>query len=232
MLFAESNSVSLLDVTVIIHDFGDSRRGRTMKKRRISFRPPSLSTGPMKPTGVRKIIATTLLLGLAVASAVYLCVSPSRDKNDPQGSLASVGHEDGLALLNALQGRATPSDDAMPDTMLDLIRDTLGTTREEWRVIEPLLEDALSFHPGRSAAAPSFGRFEAASETETTGSAPEVNPWANVLSRALESESVSLGEMEYILIAFRQERDNARERLRQALTVHQEAQLILLGVLD
>lgn len=203
-----------------------------MSKRFPSQPPPPLSAGSMKTSRGKQIIATTLLAGLMAASVVWLCIAPLQHAEDRHSAPATTPDEAGRAPSGEQIGRTAIPPDGTPDMPLQRIRETLGATDKEWQVIEPLVKHVLACQCGLYGAVLAGGSPDAPGQTESIGSMAEANPWAELLRMVLESESASLGEIEYILIALRQERDHARERLRRVLTVRQEAHLVLMGVLD
>lgn len=207
-------------------------RGRMMSKQKLSQQPPVIPAGPAAASTAKKIIATTLLVGLAVASVVFLCNSPRQGLDNGQKVRGPTNDDAGLALFNELQEKAKKQTDATSDAKPQKIRENLRATNGEWPTLEPLLQEVLSYQAALSRTLSAGGQRVVASVTETSHALVSANPWAEMLQMALEDESVSLGEMEYILMAFREERDKAREKLRRALTLRQEALLVLIGILD
>ncbi len=126
--------------------------------------------------------------------------------------------------------------------MLERIKEALQSTDEEWKVIGPLITDVMEKQ--REARGFEFrGRgFAGAGGPRGRGGfgppGQEV-PEVTALQQALDSETTSPAEIKAKLDAYRQARaarekdlSQAREKLRQVLTVRQEATLVLMGLLD
>lgn len=116
--------------------------------------------------------------------------------------------------------------------MAEYMKGALKANDEEWTVIEPLLTDVVEKQ--RDARGGAFGMFRGRrGEDEADGSA------TTSLRTALESEETSADDIKAKLAAVREERkgkekelEAARGKLRAVLTVRQEAQLVMMGILD
>ena len=121
----------------------------------------------------------------------------------------------------------------------DKIKATLKATDEEWPVIEPLLfkvETAQRLASGRASSTSRKSRTGASADA--SGSRPGL-PEADALKTALDSDGTSTDEIKARLQAFRDARkraiadlEQAREDLKQVLTLRQEAALVQMGILD
>lgn len=117
------------------------------------------------------------------------------------------------------------------------LKETLEVQDDEWKVIEPLLTDV--FEKQREARwgglRGMFGRrSERPGPEESSG-----DPAVDALQKALDSKETSPDEIKSKLKSLRESRKEnerelqmAREKLRKVLTVRQEAQLVLMGILD
>jgi Ca2+-binding EF-hand superfamily protein len=119
----------------------------------------------------------------------------------------------------------------MMDNMVSRYKETLGSTDEEWKAIEPLLKKVLEAR--MQARIGGFGRRPGGE------SAAGANPEADALRSTLDSQKATPDEIKAKLAAFRASQkkkdealQKAREDLRKVLTVKQEANLVLSGVLD
>jgi len=117
----------------------------------------------------------------------------------------------------------------MQERWLERIKETLGSTDEEWTVISPLVKNVLDARANTRMVG--FGRRR--------GDEPEQNPAAEALKTALESENPKPGDIKAKLDAFRKAREEkeqslkkARGELKKVLTVKQEGNLVLMGILD
>jgi hypothetical protein len=129
----------------------------------------------------------------------------------------------------AQRGQFDPA--RMMEGMLSRYKETLGSTDEEWKVIEPLLKKVLEARMETRMGG--FGRRPGA---EATSGA---NTEADALRSTLDSQKATPDEIKAKLAAFRaaqKKKEDAlaksREDLRKVLTVKQEANLVLSGVLD
>ena len=157
---------------------------------------------------MKKIIFTAVMACLAAASVIYLCSQPSPGAGPSGAGRAAMPGGGGLGQLNAPRlDLLGSSPDKTGETGLQRLKTALNATDEEWKSIEPLLKDVLDKQSGLR------------------------SPAAEVLRQALEYEA-SPTEIEYILSALRDDRRKTQERLRKVLTIHQEAQLVLIGILD
>jgi len=156
-------------------------------------------------------------------------------------------------------GRGNFDPEAMRARMAEMMKERLKASDEEWKVIQPLLEDVQSKQresmtgrfggmrgmfggPGGQGGPPDAQRGEnqrqrrGAADTRRGGEGSEE---VAALSAALESESTPAAEIKAKLQAVRDSRKKAeselkasRDKLRGVLTTRQEAQLVLMGVLD
>lgn len=117
----------------------------------------------------------------------------------------------------------------MMTRMLERYKEDLDSTDEEWKVIEPLLKKTLEARMQSQ-----MGGF-----FRRGGPSATPDPEVEALSKALESKDTPSDEIKTKLSAYRDARkkkeetlQKAREELRKVLTVRQEAQMVLTGVLD
>jgi hypothetical protein len=111
---------------------------------------------------------------------------------------------------------------------IESLKGQLGIADQEWTVIKPRIEKVYDLvHPQRQ-----FG----------PGSAPSADPeerWSRELRELLSKEDAPVDEIKAKLTALRAVREKARQELAQArqdlrrlMTLRQEAQLVLNGLLD
>jgi Ca2+-binding EF-hand superfamily protein len=129
----------------------------------------------------------------------------------------------------AQRGQFDPA--RMMEGMLGRYKETLGSTDEEWKVIEPLLKKVLEARMETRMGG--FGRRPGAEPSSGA------NTEAEALRSTLDSQKATPDEIKAKLAAFRaaqKKKEDAlaksREELRKVLTVKQEANLVLSGVLD
>ena len=125
--------------------------------------------------------------------------------------------------------------------MAERLRERLGATEEEWKVIQPLLQDVLQKQRvlDRARMAMRMAMFMREGRPRGGRMMEALPEPVRALERVLQNKNASPKEIKARLDAFRKwraekekELKQARERLRQVLTVRQEAQLVLLGILD
>ncbi len=186
-----------------------------------------------------------------------------------------------VAVLTAAENTATSSKDSsasesqpgsrrggmqergnFQERMKAMLKQELGASDEEWKVIEPRLTKAMTLSrdtnlrpmrgmmgmgPGmtppmppamESGKEPRGPRPEAERSSSDTEKS-EVQKAADTLQKALEKETPDAEEIKTSLAAYREAREKARQELakaqqelREILTVDQEAKLVLAGLID
>jgi hypothetical protein len=141
-------------------------------------------------------------------------------------------------------GRWDP--EQMRQRIQERFREMLGADDEEWTVIGPRLERVQTLQWQQRAGGMGFmfgrggrGRFGPPGEDEAERELSPVQAAAEQLNETLENEDATADQIKERLTAYRQAREEARqelaeaqEELREVLTVRQEAQLVLVGLLD
>jgi len=165
------------------------------------------------------VVATTLTVFLGA-----LCIGTA---------LSQEGRRPG-----GMGGRFDP--ERMRQMIAQRIKEALGATDEEWQVLAPKIEKVQTLSRQIGGGMRMFGRRRMG----TSGAAPQrelspVEKAAEELRTAVENESSTPDQIRRKLTALRaarekvrQELDKAREDLRALLSVRQEAQLVLMGLLD
>ena len=136
----------------------------------------------------------------------------------------------------------------MQEMFMERIKATLNPSEDEWTVIKPRLEKVMTLsmesrmggmragrgRPGRPGGdAPRDANDASARETSAMEKASEA------LRTTLENEKATSDDIKARLLALREAREKSREELAQAreslrelLTQRQEAQLVLMGLMD
>jgi hypothetical protein len=150
------------------------------------------------------------------------------------------------------QGQGNRNAEELRARLGDRLRTMLRATDEEWSIIQPLVEDVVAkqgaamrgqlgglmgawgMTSGRGGGVASAPPPDSPSSQRPGGSAE-----ALALRQVVESDSATVAEIKAKLSDYRgvrkkaqAELQDARERLRAVLTHRQEAQLVLLGILD
>jgi hypothetical protein len=134
--------------------------------------------------------------------------------------------------------------EAMQTRMLEMMKERIGATDEEWTVIQPRLSEVMTlqqsarggmrgmFGPGRG------GRNRDGQQSTETVTDP-VEKASQELQETLDKEAPSNTEIQNKLLALRGAREQAKQKLvaaqqklREVLSVKQEAQLVIMGMLD
>ena len=180
----------------------------------------------------KRIIAVAVVVGgLTVAWQLF-----SQEQPEPGGRQRGTGVQ---------QRNFDP--DRMRQMYLDRIKETLGATDEEWAVLAPRVEKVQNLSlqlRGGGGMGMFFGRRGGRTAEGAATEAPareltEVEKALRDMRASLENENSTAEEMQGRLKALRearekikQEQAKAQDELRQILTVRQEAQLVLMGLLD
>ena len=154
-------------------------------------------------------------------------------------------------------GRGRRDPEQMRQMMLEGIKQALKATDEDWEVLQPRIEKVQTLSrqtrgmggmgaffgrrrmpgggPGGPGGMPGGRRGGAESARELT----EVEKQIQELATVLENEEADPEEIKEKLTALREARENAKQELakaqdelREVVTLRQEAQLVLMGMLD
>jgi len=118
----------------------------------------------------------------------------------------------------------------MQERFLEMYKNVLEVTDEEWQVIEPRVKDVMEAQ--RKTMTMGFG-------FPGRGGQQQGLPEANELRETLQNSSASPEQIQKQLTEYRdakkraeEELDKAQDKLREVLSLRQEAQLVLMGALD
>lgn len=137
----------------------------------------------------------------------------------------------------------------MRQMMNDRIKEALGATDEEWQVIGPRLEKVSTLQREAAAGGSMRALFGVRGGRGGAGGqqrpdAPErersaVEQAMGDLQQVVDDESAAADQIKQKLTALREAREKAKQQLvkaqqelREVLTLRQEAQLVLFGMLD
>jgi uncharacterized protein (DUF169 family) len=131
----------------------------------------------------------------------------------------------------------------MRQRMMERLREQLGASEKDWTVLGPRVEKVMELSRQTRAGAMRFmfrgrGGRRGVGEEEGRDLSP-VRQAALDLHEAVEEEETSAAEIKQKLTTLREARERvkadlekAREELREVVTLKQEAQLMLMGMLD
>ncbi|KPK65569.1 MAG: hypothetical protein AMK73_02595 [Planctomycetes bacterium SM23_32] len=133
----------------------------------------------------------------------------------------------------------------MRQRMMERMKETLGADDEEWAIIAPRLEkvQTLARQAGGGGVGFLFGGRRGGGRRgpapEQQGEQSAVEKAADSLRAVLNDETATAAQVKESLSAYREAREKARqelakaqENLREVLSVKQEAQLVLMGLLE
>ena len=134
--------------------------------------------------------------------------------------------------------------------MSDRMKEMLGSSDDEWKVIQPRLEKVMQLQRdsrgggmgmlfGRSSSSSGRDRGPGGDRGSSSQSDSAVAHAAADLSSALKDQSISADEIAKRLAAYRQAKEQAKQDLvkaqadlKELLSQRQEAQLVMMGMLD
>jgi hypothetical protein len=130
----------------------------------------------------------------------------------------------------------------MRQRMTDRMREALGASDEEWKALEPKVEKVMTLSMETRGGMGMMGRGRTG-RGPTSQPSPEAQTEAakaaQALSTVLENKEAKPDEIKTSLQNLRDARakaktelEQAQKDLREVLTVRQEAQLVLMGMLD
>ena len=187
--------------------------------------------------------------GLGVASVLIITVSVLFAADEPQqpqrGQRPNAGQRDQRGERMQRGGRGGFDRAAMRERMLDMMQERMGASDEEWTVIKPRLSKVMELGQdasGRGGMMGMFGRRRGGRGPERPDAEAEssaVQKASADLQATLEKEAPSAAEIKAKLTALRGAREKAKQNLikaqqelREVLTLKQEAQLVMMGMLD
>lgn len=181
-------------------------------------------------------LGITLLLAIAV-SLVFAQEEPQTGQRAPREAQQGQRMERG--------GRGGFDRAAMQERMMNMMQERMGASDEEWTVIQPRLSKVMELNRDTSSRGGMFrmfgrgrrGRDQQRPDDEAESSA--VQKASAELQETLEKEAPSAAEIKAKLTALRGAREQAKQdlvkaqqQLREVLTLKQEAQLVVMGLLD
>ena len=128
--------------------------------------------------------------------------------------------------------------------MSDRMREQLGASEEEWKVLQPRIEKVQTLQRQGRGGFGGRGRGrrpggDRRAEGDAQRDRPDVEKKSEALRNLLEDKASQAGAIKAALGALRkarvkaaQELATARKALREVVTVRQEAQLVLMGTLE
>ena len=174
------------------------------------------------------VMTLALLLGLG-------CLMASAQQNR--------GNRGGANWQNMTAEERQARMDEMQTQREEQMREQLDADDNEWKVIQPLLRDVQTKQRATMAGMFGGGRGGRGGGPGGPGGGAGrggvENPERDALRTALESDSTETAEIKAKLKAFRDAREkrekelaDSRKKLQEVLSVRQEAELVMMGVLE
>ena len=123
--------------------------------------------------------------------------------------------------------------------MLDRIKEVLGVTDEEWKVLQPKVEAVQQLSQQTRVGGGMFGRFRRGGPPDANQARSDLEKKTQELQTLLDNKDADpkavkdrLKEIRDLREKARLELKKAQDALRELLTPRQEAQLVLMGLLD
>lgn len=208
---------------------------------------------------MRKNLSRTLTVGV-IAMLMLLGGQMLKAQNAPDGPPppdATEAGPGGPPPQGPPEGMRPPQFDParMQEMMLERLKDRLDATDDEWTAIKPLLTDTVKLQMesgrarmggmmgmGRNRGRRGPGGQDGMDDQRRQGMRRMMGqpmPEAEALQSAIETSGTANSVIKAKMTAYREARQKqeealkaSREKLRSVLTLRQEAELVLIGILD
>ena len=176
---------------------------------------------------------TRILMGM-VAGAMSLGLAGYASAQDNSGNNNNNNN-------NSSRQRGNFDPAQFRQQMMDRLKEQLGSSDDEWKVLEPRLEKVSTLQRDmRGGMGSMFGRSSRGGpDRQSSGETSAVQKASADLKSALDDKSVSADEIAKRLATYRQAKETAKADLAKAqadlkelLSQRQEAQLVMYGMLD
>lgn len=189
---------------------------------------------------VSLVLVVVMLVSLAFAAE-------EGTKPSPQGQRPEAGRQDrggGERTRGGGQREGGFDRASMQERMLGMMKERVGATDDEWTIIKPRLEKVMELSRNAGGMRGMFGRGRSSrgdrgSREETEAPTEPVQIAADDLQKTLDKEAPSAAEIKAKLAALRGAREKnkqelviAQQKLKEILTVKQEALLVMMGMLE
>ena len=192
----------------------------------------------------RRTVVSAVVVGIVAVVAVGLALAqdapraPRAGAAGTQGGGAAGGRQGG----GPGGGRFDPAQ--MREQYMARIKESLQMGDEDWKALQPRIEKVMTL----SREAGGFGGMRMgggpggrpdSNRTETTTPPSELTKAMQDLQKTLENKDAAAADIKAKLTALREAREKAKQELakardavRELVTQRQEAQLVLMGILD
>lgn len=185
-----------------------------------------------KSVKLQRVLGIALMLTLIV-SFLYAAEDTQRG---PQGQRG----RDGTQRQGQRGQRGGFDRAAMQERMAEMMKERMGATDEEWTVIKPRLEEVMKLSQNAGGMRGMFGRGRGRDGQPNTEAPTEpVQIAIDDLQKTLDKEAPTAAEIKAKLAALRGAREKnkqelviAQQKLKEVLSVKQEAILVMMGMLE
>lgn len=185
----------------------------------------------------RKQLLVALMAGVISLGSVGYVSAQDAPGNNPPPPSDNGGRSD---RGGRTRGNFDPAQ--FRQMMLDRLKEQLGSSDDEWKVLSPRIEKVFTLERdtrgGGMMGSSRFGR-SSDRQSQPSGEQSAVQKAAASLRSALEDKSISADEIASRLAAYRQAKEQAKADLvkaqadlKELLSQRQEAQLVMMGMLD
>ena len=197
-------------------------------------------------TTLQRTLGITLLLALMV-SFLYAAEEPKPTRQEGQRGQDRGQRDRGEGQRGQdrgqrdRRGRGGFDRGQMQERMMGMLKDRMGATDKEWTVVKPRLEKVMELSQnGRNNGMRSmFGRGRRGGREEAQTPTEPIQIASDALQKTLDKEAPSAAEIKAKLAALRGAREKnkqqlviAQQKLKEVLTVKQEAMLVMTGMLE
>lgn len=187
----------------------------------------------MQSSRFSKRVLGMALLVTFIASFLYAVEDTQRGRQDQT-------NRTGTQQQNQRGPRGGFDPAAMQERMSQMMKERMGATDEEWTVIRPRLEEVMTLSRNAGGMQGMFGRGrgDRGGQSAQTPTDP-VQAAVDDLQKTLDKEAPTAAEIKAKLAALRGAREKnkqqlviAQQKLKEVLTVKQEAILVMMGMLE
>jgi hypothetical protein len=178
-----------------------------------------------KSVKLQRVLGVALLLTLIVS---FLYAAEDTQRGQQGGQRGQQGGQ---------RGGFDPA--AMQDRMLEMYKERLGATDDEWTIIKPRLAEVMKYSLNTRSMRGMGGRGNRGGQQTTETPTDPVQIAVTELQQTLDKEAPTAAEIKAKLIALRGAREKnkqqlvvAQQKLKEVLSVKQEALLVMMGMLE
>ena len=193
----------------------------------------------------RRSAVVLAVLAMVVTAGLWVRLVMSEDAPAPMAAPAPGAP--GAATAPGAPGGPGTGLDRFRQALTDRLKEILGATDEEWKVLQPRVEKVMTLTMQSRFGGLNIGALVGRGRRggpggpgpDTTAPQTEIDKTGAALQNLLDNKDAKSEEIKAALAALREMRakagdelEKARKSLREVLTLRQEAQLVMMGLLD